>query len=59
MIAVAHPLWLACSLLCAATSGRLLLKAWDERAGSLKWFAAVAFCIWSTLSVVLLVWELW
>jgi hypothetical protein len=59
MMAVAHPLWLACSLLCAGTSGGLLLEALDKRAGSMTWFAAVAFCIWSTLSVVLVIWELW
>jgi hypothetical protein len=59
MIAVAHPLWIACSLLCAATSGGLLLRALDERAGSAKWFAAAAFVIWSALSVFLVAWEVW
>ncbi len=59
MMAVVHPLWLACSLICAATSGGLLLGAWDERAGALKWLTAVAFVLWSALSVVLFVWELW
>jgi hypothetical protein len=57
MIAVAHPLWPTFSLLCAATSGGLLLEALNERAGPAKWFAAAAFVIWSTFSVVLLVWE--
>jgi hypothetical protein len=55
--AVGHPLWLTFSLLCAATSGGLLLEALDRRAGSVKWFAAAAFVIWSALSVVLLAWE--
>ena len=57
MSAVGHPLWLTFSLLCAATSGGLLLEALDQRAGSMKWLAAVAFVIWSALSVVLLAWE--
>ena len=57
MSAVEHPLWLTFSLLCAATSGGLLLEALDQRAGSMKWLAAVAFVIWSALSVVLLAWE--
>ena len=59
MMAVVQPLWLACSLLCTATSGELLLGAWDERVGALKWLTAVAFVLWSALSVVLLVWESW
>ena len=56
MSAVGHPLWLTFSLLCAATSGGLLLEALDQRAGSVKWFAAAAFVIWSALSIVLLIW---
>jgi hypothetical protein len=60
MIAVVHPLWIlwsACSLLCAATCGGLLVKALDEQVGVLTWVAAVAFVLWSALSVVVLVWE--
>ena len=56
MSAVGHPLWLTFSLLCAAASGGLLLEALDRRAGSVKWFAAAAFVIWSALSIVLLIW---
>ena len=57
MNTVVPPLWLTFSLLCAATSGGLLLDALDQRAGSMKWFAAAAFVMWSALSVVLLAWE--
>ncbi len=58
-MAVAHTLWLACSLLCAVTCGGLLLKALDERAGPQLWFAATAFVLWAAFSVVLLIWEMW
>jgi hypothetical protein len=54
----AHPTWLAGSLLCAATSGCLLLAALDggKPSAVMAWLSAAAFVLWSALAVLFAFW---
>jgi hypothetical protein len=54
---VPHLLWVVCSLLCAATSGRLLAVSLeeDDPAQSL-WVHTVAFVTWCCVCVLAIWW---